>query len=185
MLCYLGPISRPNQRYRRVVIPHTKSPDCPLSDCRTTSLWRPWEPPTIITGRAVPPSGQCRLGAMGPAYAAQHSPRLVGNTHTSQGQGNGPSRTINLGLTIEHFSERPDRVADDDVDSLVVVISHADRVAALEVPASSFPNRFLVVPQADSTIAARQVISRIVLVGHFHSTGFLSLNKSAKICQAG
>ncbi|KAK2029391.1 hypothetical protein LX32DRAFT_357490 [Colletotrichum zoysiae] len=118
MPCRLGPISRPNQRYRRVVLPHTKSPDCPLSGCRTTSLWMPWEPPTIITSRAVPPSGQCRLGATGPAYAAQHSPRLVGNTHASR-QGNGPSRIINLGLATEHLSERPDRVANDNVDSFL------------------------------------------------------------------
>ncbi|KAK2065715.1 hypothetical protein LY76DRAFT_220932 [Colletotrichum caudatum] len=101
-------------------------------------------------------------------------------------RGMGPVEALTwLGLTIEHLSERPDRFADDDVDSSVVVISHANRVAALEVPASSSPNRFLVVPQADSTIAARQVILRIVLVGHFHSTGFLSLSKSVKICQAG
>ncbi|KAK2000379.1 hypothetical protein LX36DRAFT_668792 [Colletotrichum falcatum] len=104
----------------------------------------------------------------------QHSPRLAGNTHASQGQGNGPRIRLNLGLAIEQSYQRSDRVANNDVDSLVVVISHADRVAVSQAPTSSSSHRFLVILHADSTAAAHHVASRIVLVGHSHCWASMS-----------
>ncbi|WDK11894.1 hypothetical protein CGRA01v4_03174 [Colletotrichum graminicola] len=95
-----------------------------------------------------------------------------------------PSR-LNLELAIERLSERSDRVANNDVDSPVVVISHADRVAASQVLSSSSSNRFLVIPQAYPTVATHQVVPQIVLVGRSRTTGLRSLNTSAETCQAG